>query len=67
MKEAALLGKKLGIHVHAGHGFDLENVRQVAALEIIEEYNIGHFIVCRAAIVGMDQAVREMLAAVQAP
>ena len=67
IKAAAELGKKLGIHVHAGHGFDLENVRKVVALDLIEEYNIGHFIVCRAAIVGLDQAVKEMLAAVIAP
>jgi pyridoxine 5-phosphate synthase len=53
--------------VHAGHGFDLENVRKVVALDLIEEYNIGHAIVCRAAIVGLDRAVREMLAAIQAP
>lgn len=67
IRESAILGTKLGIHVHAGHGFDLENVRKVVALDLIEEYNIGHFIVCRAAIVGLDQAVREMLGAIQAP
>ena len=65
--ESAKIGQKLGIHVHAGHGFDLENVRKVVAQDLIEEYNIGHSIVCRAAIVGLDQAVREMLAAIQAP
>jgi pyridoxine 5-phosphate synthase len=65
--EAAKMGQKHGIHVHAGHGFDLTNVRKIVALDMIEEYNIGHFIVCRAAIVGLDQAVKEMLAAVQAP
>lgn len=67
IRAAALLGKKLGFHVHAGHGFDLVNVRKIVALDLIEEYNIGHFIVCRAAIVGLDQAVREMLSAIQAP
>ncbi len=67
IKEAALLGEKLGLHVHAGHGFDEINVRKVVALNLIEEYNIGHAIVCRAAIVGLDRAVREMLAAIQAP
>ena len=67
IKEAAELCKKLGIHAHAGHGFDLQNVRDVVALDLIEEYNIGHFIICRAAMVGMSQAVREMLSAVQAP
>jgi pyridoxine 5-phosphate synthase len=67
IRDSAILGKKIGIHVNAGHGFDLENIRKVVALDLIEEYNIGHSIVCRAAIVGLDQAVREMLAAVQAP
>ena len=65
--DSAVLGKNLGIHVHAGHGFDLKNVRKVVALDLIEEYNIGHFIVCRAAMVGLEQAVREMLGAIQAP
>ena len=65
--DSAILGKNLGIHVHAGHGFDLKNVRKVVALDLIEEYNIGHSIVCRAAIVGLEQAVREMLGAIQAP
>ncbi len=74
IERAARLGRSLGLHVHAGHGFDLENVRPVAAIldpasgrPLIEEFNIGHFLVCRAAMVGMDQAVREMLAAIRAP
>lgn len=67
IEESAILGQKLGIHVHAGHGFDLENVREIAALGRIEEFNIGHFIVCRSALVGVDQAVREMISAIQAP
>jgi pyridoxine 5-phosphate synthase len=65
--EAARRCHELGIHAHAGHGFDVGNVRKVVALDLIEEYNIGHYVVCRAAIVGLEQAVREMLAAVQAP
>lgn len=79
IEKAALTAIKLGIRAHAGHGFDYENVRPVAALEIIpdkndkkrlpliEEYNIGHAIVCRAAIVGMTQAVREMISSIRAP
>jgi pyridoxine 5-phosphate synthase len=65
--DSAELGRELGIHVHAGHGFDLDTVRPVAALGLVEEFNIGHFVVCRAAIVGVDQAVREMISAIQAP
>lgn len=73
VKKAALLAHKLGLGAHAGHGFDFENVRQVAELEtdtrqpLIEEYNIGHAIICRAVIVGMERAVREMLSAIVAP
>jgi pyridoxine 5-phosphate synthase len=73
LEKAALLAKKLGLHVHAGHGFDYENVRPVAAMlgsdgkALIEEYNIGHAIVCRAALVGLERAVREMISAIQAP
>lgn len=73
IQKAALTAYQLGLQVHAGHGFDYENVRQVAALErsdrspLIEEYNIGHAIVCRAALVGLEQAVREMVSAIWAP
>lgn len=67
IEASAKLCKQLGMHANAGHGFDLENVRKIVALDLIEEYNIGHSIVCRAVMVGLEQAVREMLAAVQAP
>lgn len=53
--------KKLGIGVNAGHGLDYRNIHPVLALNGIEEFNIGHSIVSRAVLVGMDQAVREML------
>lgn len=73
IENAAREAEKLGIHVHAGHGFDYENVRAVSEFvrksgaPLIEEYNIGHAIVCRAALVGMTQSVREMVSAIQAP
>lgn len=73
LQKAAVLARKLGLRAHAGHGFDYENVRAVAALEderhvsLIEEYNIGHAIVCRAVLVGMVQAVREMISSIRAP
>lgn len=53
--------KKLGLGVNAGHGLDYRNIGPVVALPGIEEFNIGHSIVSRAVLVGMDQAVREML------
>lgn len=57
---AASLGRELGLAVHAGHGLTYENVRPVAAIPECEELNIGHSIVSRAVLVGMERAVEEM-------
>lgn len=54
--------RKLGLGINAGHGLDYRNIAPLAALTGIEEFNIGHSIISRAALVGMDRAVREMLA-----
>jgi pyridoxine 5-phosphate synthase len=58
--DAARLGRKLGLEVHAGHGLTYTNVRAIAALPEMSELNIGHNIVARAILVGMERAVREM-------
>jgi pyridoxine 5-phosphate synthase len=60
LHQAAILGRELGLAVHAGHGLTYENVIPVAALEEIEEVNIGHAIMSRAILVGMERAVLEM-------
>ncbi len=60
--EAARRGRELGLDVHAGHGLTYENVTPVAAIEEIEELNIGHSVISRAILTGMDEAVREMAA-----
>jgi pyridoxine 5-phosphate synthase len=60
IKEAASYGEEIGLIVHAGHGLHLQNVQDIAAIAEISELNIGHAIVGRAVIVGMDAAVKEM-------
>jgi pyridoxine 5-phosphate synthase len=60
--EAVRAARKLGLGVNAGHGLNYRNVQEVAALGGIEEFNIGHSIVSRAVLVGMERAVREMVA-----
>ncbi|QJW98213.1 pyridoxine 5'-phosphate synthase [Frigoriglobus tundricola] len=50
----------LGLHVHMGHGLNYWNVQPVVRIAGVEELNIGHSIVSRAVLVGMDRAVREM-------
>ena len=52
----------LGLRVNAGHGLDYRTTAHIAALDSIEELSIGHAIISRAVFVGLDQAVREMLA-----
>ena len=58
--KAARLAAELKLGVNAGHGLNYWNVQKLTAIPEIEEYNIGHSIVARAVLVGMDQAVREM-------
>ena len=55
-----------GLAVHAGHGLTYENVVPVAALPCIEELNIGHSVVSRAIFTGLERAVRDMRAIVDA-
>jgi pyridoxine 5-phosphate synthase len=66
IREAARMAAKLGIRVAAGHDLNYRNVGPVSALEEIAELNIGHTIVARAALVGLERAVREMLEAMHA-
>ena len=63
--ECARLGASLGLQVFAGHGLTTDNVGRLAALPEIEEFNIGHSIVSRAVLVGMESAVKEILGAIQ--
>ncbi|MEO8498259.1 MAG: pyridoxine 5'-phosphate synthase [Planctomycetota bacterium] len=50
----------LGLTLHAGHGLNYQNVKPIAAIVSMHELNIGHSIVSRAIMVGMERAVREM-------
>ena len=58
--DAAQRAKRLGLEVHGGHGLDYDNVLPVARIPEIVELNIGHSIIARAVMVGIQQAVREM-------
>lgn len=60
LRKAAGLGREAGLDVHAGHGLTYQNVGPVAGIPECEELNIGHSIVSRAVLVGMERAVREM-------
>jgi pyridoxine 5-phosphate synthase len=62
IEEAIRAANKLGLQVNAGHGLNYVNISAVVALGGIREFNIGHSIISRAVLVGMERAVREMVA-----
>jgi pyridoxine 5-phosphate synthase len=59
--EAARIAAKAGIDVHAGHDINYRNAPALKTVPSIVEASIGHAIIARAALVGLDRAVREML------
>ncbi len=62
VRQAAEFAQSKNIQVLAGHGLTYRNVPAIAGIPQIVELNIGHNIIARAALVGLGQAVRDMLA-----
>ena len=62
---AIRLARRLGLRVNVGHGLDYQNVSPLTKIPGIEEYSIGHSIIARAVLVGLDRAVREMKSLIQ--
>jgi pyridoxine 5-phosphate synthase len=60
LTEATEFARGLGLHVHMGHGLNYTNVRPIVRIAGVEELNIGHSIVARSVLVGMERAVRGM-------
>lgn len=65
IRNAVRTAARESLKVAAGHGLTYRNVGPIARIEEIEELNIGHNIIARAALVGLDSAVREMIAAIR--
>ncbi len=63
--EAARLAQNIGLRVNAGHGLNYQNVRPIAQIPGVVELNIGHSIISRAVLVGIEKAVRDMKALLQ--
>lgn len=61
IRAGALAASKLGLGVSAGHGLNYHNVREIVQIKQIEELNIGHSIISRAVLVGLEKAIRDML------
>jgi pyridoxine 5-phosphate synthase len=65
IQHAVAYGNSLGLQVNAGHGLDYHNVKAVADIDGIVEFNIGHAIVARAIFSGLAQAVSDMKTLIQ--
>jgi pyridoxine 5-phosphate synthase len=65
IRRASERAKSLGLIVAAGHGLTYRNIGSLAAIREITEFNIGHNIISRSVFVGLNQAVREMIEAIQ--
>lgn len=64
--DAAKMADKLKLGVNAGHGLCYKTIKAFKGLQEIDEFSIGHSIVARATLTGMEQAVRDMLALIKA-
>ncbi len=62
LQTAADLGASLGLVINAGHGINYVNIAEIMQVSPLQELNIGHSIICRSLIYGIDEAVREMKA-----
>jgi pyridoxine 5-phosphate synthase len=60
LNRSAEIIRQAGVVLNAGHGLTYRNVRPVAAIAEMHELNIGHSIIARAIMVGLEQAVRDM-------
>lgn len=59
--DAVEIACQLGLRINAGHGLDYHNIKKLVAVQAIEEFSIGHSIIARAVMVGMEEAVKEMV------
>ncbi len=61
IRQATVYALSNGLRAHVGHGLHYHNVQPLVALNLLEEFNIGHAIVARSLFVGFERAVKEML------
>ena len=65
LRDMTLAAHKFGLQVNAGHGLNYLNVQEVSRIQYMAELNIGHSIVSRSVLMGLDPAVKKMLELIQ--
>jgi pyridoxine 5-phosphate synthase len=61
IKKSSLLGEKLDMEVHAGHGMNYKTARQISRIRSISELNIGHFIISESVFLGLKNVVKNFI------
>ena len=59
IKKASYLANKLNIEVHAGHGLDYKTTKILSKIDVIKEFNIGHFLIGESIILGLAKVIRD--------
>ncbi len=59
IKNCAMLGSKLGLEVHAGHGLDYNSTKILTKIHEIKEFNIGHFIIGESVFFGLGAVIKK--------
>ena len=65
LRKGAEFAKSIGLEVFAGHGLNYQNVGEILSIREITELNIGHSIITRAVFVGLENAIKEMIALIK--
>ena len=58
LKNAQYIAFKIGIEVHAGHGFDYKSTQLLSNINEIEEFNIGHFLIGESIFFGLSKVIK---------
>ena len=59
IKKCSILGNKLGLEIHAGHGLDYKTTRILSKIKEITEFNIGHFIIGESIFFGLSKVIKK--------
>lgn len=61
IKKAVYFAHEIGLNINAGHGLNYNNVKEISKISFIEDLNIGHSIISKAVMIGLENAIKEMI------
>ena len=60
LKNSSIFAKKIGLHVHAGHGLSYKTAQKISKIKYISEFNIGHFIIAESVFVSLKSSINKL-------